>query len=340
MFTRLTLSNFTVFESLDLTFSPGINVFVGANGTGKTHLMKLLYALQCNYQQDSAAISTKIANVFCPKDRMIARLIHRATPVPISKIAARWNNSTKLILEILPHPQNMLLSERVVDVDFGSAVFIPPKEILSWAAKFRTLYVKYEMEFEETYNDILVHAYGPPLKEPPQGVYAEIMESIQEIIGGSVTEEGEHFYIQRDDDPDQSYPMEMHLVAEGHRKLALIWQLIRNGTLMEAKTLYWDEPEANLNPVLVQHVARILLMLADQGVQIFIASHHFALLKELELQKKKTPITYFALDDAGEHGVTANVCSNYAAITPNKIAEEYLHIYDQELAQTFGESES
>ena len=42
--TRVKLENFTVFESLDLEPSPGINVLVGANGTGKTHLMKVCYA--------------------------------------------------------------------------------------------------------------------------------------------------------------------------------------------------------------------------------------------------------------------------------------------------------
>ena len=42
--TRVKLENFTVFESLDLEPSPGINVLVGANGTGKTHLLKVCYA--------------------------------------------------------------------------------------------------------------------------------------------------------------------------------------------------------------------------------------------------------------------------------------------------------
>ena len=35
--TRVKLENFTVFESLALEPSPGINVLVGPNGTGKTH---------------------------------------------------------------------------------------------------------------------------------------------------------------------------------------------------------------------------------------------------------------------------------------------------------------
>ena len=42
--TRVRLKNFTAFDELDLELSPGINVLVGANGTGKTHLMKVCYA--------------------------------------------------------------------------------------------------------------------------------------------------------------------------------------------------------------------------------------------------------------------------------------------------------
>jgi len=38
------LKNFTVFENLKCEFSPGVNIFIGENGTGKTHLLKALYS--------------------------------------------------------------------------------------------------------------------------------------------------------------------------------------------------------------------------------------------------------------------------------------------------------
>lgn len=38
------LKNFTVFEDLRLEVSSGINIFIGENGTGKTHLLKAIYA--------------------------------------------------------------------------------------------------------------------------------------------------------------------------------------------------------------------------------------------------------------------------------------------------------
>ena len=38
------LKNFTVFKNFQLDVSSGINIFVGENGTGKTHLLKAVYA--------------------------------------------------------------------------------------------------------------------------------------------------------------------------------------------------------------------------------------------------------------------------------------------------------
>ena len=36
--------NYTVFENTTIQFSKGINVFIGENATGKTHMLKLLYS--------------------------------------------------------------------------------------------------------------------------------------------------------------------------------------------------------------------------------------------------------------------------------------------------------
>ena len=41
----LTIRNFTVFQDERLVFAPQLNVIVGENGTGKSHLLKLAYTL-------------------------------------------------------------------------------------------------------------------------------------------------------------------------------------------------------------------------------------------------------------------------------------------------------
>ncbi|WP_446002110.1 DNA replication/repair protein RecF [Weissella viridescens] len=43
--TELTLKNFRNYQDLDVTFSPGVNVFLGANAQGKTNLLEAIYVL-------------------------------------------------------------------------------------------------------------------------------------------------------------------------------------------------------------------------------------------------------------------------------------------------------
>ena len=82
--TRVKLENFTVFENLDLEPSPGINALVGANGTGKTHLMKVCYAA-CYISKflETIPFIRKLGSVcffrqITPENRL-GRLVNRVT---------------------------------------------------------------------------------------------------------------------------------------------------------------------------------------------------------------------------------------------------------------------
>ena len=56
---------------------------------------------------------------------------------------------------------------------------------------------------------------------------------------------GEEFFLN-----GEQGEIEFTLLAEGLRKLGLLWLLIRNGSLRPGAVLFWDEPETNLNPKL------------------------------------------------------------------------------------------
>ena len=59
----LEIRDFTCFHEARFDFGPGINVFVGENGVGKTHVLKLLYAVQTS-KTDSANQSPKLSTIF------------------------------------------------------------------------------------------------------------------------------------------------------------------------------------------------------------------------------------------------------------------------------------
>ena len=91
------------------------------------------------------------------------------------------------------------------------------------------------------------------------------------------------------------------MVAEGLRKFGTLQKLLSNGSLTKNNTLYWDEPEANLNPALLRQLAAILAELARQDFQIILATHSMSLLKEFHIlsrepNKEKLPIKYFGLN--------------------------------------------
>jgi len=121
----------------------------------------------------------------------------------------------------------------------------------------------------------------------------------------------------------------MNLVAEGMRKFATLYKLLANGTLTPETTLFWDEPEANLNPALLKDMASILTDLAQAGFQIILATHSLFLLKELHIlaHNGKAPVRYFGLSAQPGEAVTVATADNLELL-PDIVA------LDAELEQT------
>ena len=80
----------------------------------------------------------------------------------------------------------------------------------------------------------------------------------------------------------------------------MLARLIATGVLFEQGYLFWDEPEANLNPRLIKQVARAIMELGTLGIQVIIATHSLFLLRELEIlladpTQRKLEARYFGL---------------------------------------------
>ena len=71
---RIEAANFTVFEDISIDFCKGLNVFIGENGMGKTHILKLLYAA-CWASKHDVSFSQKSTMLFRPDQSNIGRLV-------------------------------------------------------------------------------------------------------------------------------------------------------------------------------------------------------------------------------------------------------------------------
>ena len=335
--TRLKLERFTAFERLDFSPSPGVNAFVGTNGTGKTHLMKVAYAA-CDITKTKAGFAEKLIRVFMPSGRSLGRLVRRRKGGTQCNLEVRRDNRT--LKASFPSLATVADAAKISGANKWAAdpvesVYIPVKEMLANAPGFRSLYSQREIHFEEVYADILDRAYTPAMRGRLDPDRKKLLTDLQKTIDGTVTTKKEEFFLR-----NKQGNLEFTLLAEGMRKLGLIWMLIQNGTLTKGSVLFWDEPETNLNPKLYGPVIEILLNLQRMDVQIFIATHDYAILKELDLRKKGDDrIAFHSLyRDSDSSEITVHTADTYLDIHPNAIAEAFDDLYDREVIRSLGEA--
>ncbi len=165
-------------------------------------------------------------------------------------------------------------------MSLGRTIFLPPREVLTLFPGFASAYMRRELEFDRTSYDLCIALDAKPLRGPRPTVRADLLAPIEQALGGHVVVENGRFYL---DLPDGR--MEAPLVAEGLRKLAMLAHLIANGSLTANAFLFWDEPEANLSPKLSQLTSDVVFRLAgaDEGVQVFLATHDYVLTSDLSL---------------------------------------------------------
>jgi predicted ATPase len=341
MLKKIKFEKFTAFEQLEVKFSPGINIFVGENGTGKTHILKAAYAA-CDIAKSKGGFAEKINNVFLPSGKQIGRLVKRASvsnkgtlevtrTLPEGKsIALRLslsNHTTK------PEKARISGSPKLWTETPMDAAYIPVKDMMANAPGFRSLYEEREIHFEEIYVDIIRKAFLPLLKGPTDKHRKQLLESLQDAMAGKVIAKNEEFFLR-----SKHGELEFTLLAEGYRKMGLLWLLIQNGTLLNGSVLFWDEPETNLNPRLMKTVVGILLELQRQGVQIFLTTHDYVILKEFDLQSDSDDkILFHSLyrnNDTTE--IEATSTDSYLKISPNVIDDTFGSMVDREIQKSMG----
>ena len=340
MITKLKLEKFTTFDSLEMDCSKGINIIVGANGTGKTHILKTIYSA-CEITKSKKSFAEKLNKVFLPSKELIGRLVKRSSVSSsafaevhrVISLESLLSSEVKLRLSFSNHTKQASKAKisgspkQWINHEIES-VYIPVKEMLSNAPGFRSLYASRQIAFEEIYSDIIDRALLPNLKGPVDSERKKILNILQKAMDGKVTVDNEEFFLR-----NKQGKLEFTLLAEGIRKLALIWVLIQNGTLLNGSVLFWDEPEANLNPRLMRTVVEILLELQRMGVQIFLTTHDYVLLKEFDLQMKpKDKVMFHSLyRDNESDSVVLNSTTDYLQITPNVIDDTFADLIDRDL---------
>jgi ABC-type transport system involved in cytochrome c biogenesis ATPase subunit len=346
---RLELMNITVFQGADFDFSPGLNVLIGANATGKSHVLKVLYSVT-----RTMAVTGPI--VISNPNWGLGELLGRPISQKLETTFRPEPGQTTLLTSLVRHGTHN--SNVVIGGDFGNviigfgrgvatteiqnftppgdalAVFVPASEVISIYPGFVSAYERRELSFDGTVRDLCVDLSANPLRSIASPVLEVLAAELDKEVGGKTVLRDGRFYVALSED----WLLEAPMLAEGLRKLASIAHLIRNGSIEKGSVLFWDEPETNINPKLIPTVAQTLLGLAGAGVQVFVATHDYLLTNELSVvaeygtpEAKAAKPRFFCLSrPKALEPVQVEWGDTIADLPTNPILEEFAAHYDRE----------
>jgi hypothetical protein len=168
------------------------------------------------------------------------------------------------------------------------------------------------------------------LRQSPRGgknyaVFAESRKLLKEIVGGVLEYDeasarwqfatGRHRFL-------------IGVTAEGIKKIAILDTLLGNRYLEKGSIVLIDEPESALHPTAISRLLDIVAILAEWGLQFFLASHSYFILKKLLLisQARNMSIPVISATDSG--WLTDDLKSG---MPDNPIVAESIRLYKEEI---------
>ena len=306
MLKTLQLQNFTVFPNARLEFSPGLNVLVGENGAGKSHLLKLGYSLlsvlhNLGGRQPAKTVAERtfaqgLVGTFGAES--LGRLVSRTQGHTRAEVAATWDADGAISLSFSGRSSERVSIDRASYVPLPSSVlFLPAGEILSVFAGFQGAIEKRELAFDATYLSLAMALNNAPLKGKLPAETSGIVREVEAILDAKIVKRENRFYFTSKSRGE----LEARLVSSGERKLGMLAYLLMNGEIRRDSVLFIDGPDAGLNPILQKRLAKILDLMSSH-MQIVIATHSLFLLKELtilHMQKELCNVMYCGIHNSG-----------------------------------------
>ena len=118
------------------------------------------------------------------------------------------------------------------------------------------------------------------------------------------------------------------MTAEGVKKIAILDTLLGNRYLDPQSIVFFDELESALHLSVISALLDIVATLASRGIQFFMASHSYFVIKKLFLiaQERKLSIPVAQADDG--HWVADDLRNGMPG---NTIIDESIRLYEEEV---------
>ncbi len=352
MISSITIKNFMAHSELSIKDIPSINVIIGKNDTGKTGLLKLLYATVKSLEVYSLKakqsdvvfkkeLSDKLFDTFMPRKNGLGDLVQKGSKEKLDvNITIVGNNgkykqpvyfsfgdrTEKSISTCIEHVEALTNSSI-------NALFVPAKEVLTAFTDIRNIRENfYGVGFDDTYLDLIKSLSLETTKGGVASELSQVNKSLEDLFEGKIEQTGQKeqpFIFKKG---NQQFAMQQ--TAEGIKKIGILTTLITNRQLGKGTILFMDEPETALHPDAVRQMVEMLVALSKAGVQIFLASHSYFVIKQLANCAKRDDLNISCWNLKREIGkpVSNSFHDLIDGVLPsNSIIEEALKMYDEEI---------
>lgn len=342
MLNSFELRNFAPIRQIQCQNLGQINLIIGHNGTGKTILLKALYSAMRTLETHgrgneprnlSEILADKLYWTF--ETEKIGDLVSKGADTPL-----------QLKLDLDSHEffyefgkdttKNIQKLENNISPRNSNSIYFPTKEVLSLHQNIlQSREIDQTFGFDDTYLDLARALRQPPTKGRNYVGFADSRKQLKNVLEGRVEydEKSGRWHFKKG---NQKFAI--GVTAEGIKKIAILDTLLGNRYLDPQSIVFIDEPESALHPIAISKFLDIIVLLAKAGIQFFIASHSYFVIKKLYLAaQKQQEISIVIISENTEENHQTWSSSNLSDGLPeNPIIDESIRLYKEEVELVLG----
>ncbi|CAB5495036.1 hypothetical protein THERMOT_229 [Bathymodiolus thermophilus thioautotrophic gill symbiont] len=170
----------------------------------------------------------------------------------------------------------------------------------------------------------------------PLEIVSKLAVELKEEIGGEfIFDSGRLSFVD-----NSGKNIDKNLISFGMTNLGMIQALLKNNVISKGSFVFFDEPETNLHPTWQVLLTKVLIELAENGVNVVMATHSLDMIKALEVHTKDKDEKFIAVNHFTKEGGLFEFDSD--DITENLIASrnELMEAYEGLFLSEFYGSET
>ena len=332
MIKSLSIRNLGPISQLDCHQLGKINLIIGPNQSGKTFLLKALYAALKTVEQykrgrenrtDKEILSDKLYWTF--QTESLGSIVKKGESS--LSFTMQSHNGESFGFSFGPSTiKKVNIENNTFAPTNSNVVFIPAKEVISIRDIIIDLRERSWFGFEEPYSDL-----AKSLKKTYKGrnykAFSDARQQIINMIGGRLEyDETKNTWLFRD---SNRRVYDVSSTSEGVKKISILDVLLGNHYLDNHSIILIDEIEANLHPAMITRFLQTIKLLADAGLQFFISSHSYFVIKRLYIMAHQYNMNIPVLSfDEG----SCDISNLQNEMPRNSIIDESIALYHDEIS--------